>query len=75
MARMLYIVSRQSPQLYDYLRRRCERDPEAEVVYDRRVGERRRGGAAVNVERRASGRRRQSIDQSLRDLGWALVGR
>jgi len=75
MAKTLYIVSREHPQLYGYLTRRCERDTDAEVIYDRRVGPRRLADRGHTRERRSGDRRQQSIERSLADFGWALVAR
>lgn len=73
MVRALYIVSRQNPQLYEYLKKRCERDEDAEVIVDRRVGERRRADRGHRAERRSGDRRQSPIERSLADFGWALV--
>jgi hypothetical protein len=42
MARYLFVVSRQHRALYDYLLERFSGDPNAQVILDRRRGERRR---------------------------------
>jgi hypothetical protein len=66
MARMLFIVARDDPGLYESLRREFADEPEVEVILDRRAGERRTG---PGDERR----RRPEVDERLQALGWAIV--
>jgi hypothetical protein len=62
MTRTAFIVSRQHPELYVYLRERFTGEENIEVILDRRWGERRRLVRSVRRERRrgpplAAGRR------------------
>ena len=73
MARKLIIVARQHPDLYDYLSKRLA-ESRAEVILDRRLGERRRQTATVTRERRLRDRRsRPDIDARLRSRSHAIV--
>ena len=62
MARHLFIVSRHHIDLYRDLVERFQGDPNVEIIIDRRLGERRRGGMARDAERRAGERRRRQDD-------------
>ena len=62
MARHLFIVSRHHAGLYTYLVERFQDDQNVEIIIDRRVQERRRGGLAMGHERRAGERRRRQED-------------
>ena len=68
MARHLFLVSRRDVRLYEYLVERFQDDRNVEVVFDRRVGRRRRrAGPYSGPERRQSERRiRLEIDAELR---------
>ena len=57
MARHVFVVSRHHARLYDYLIERFHDDKKVEVVLDRRVGERRYGGAPSGPDRRVGDRR------------------
>jgi len=52
MARQLVIVAREHPDLYTYLRERFTGEVQAEVLLDRRVGQRRAEQVPVPSERR-----------------------
>ena len=76
MARHLFIVSRQQPDLYSYLSREFSAEPDVSVILDRRHGDRRQ------LERRVAERgdrrqteRREKIDTGtqLTTLGYAFV--
>jgi hypothetical protein len=76
-AQHLFIVSRQSPDLFSYLSREFKSEPDVTVILDRRQSERRQVS-----ERRAAGRsdRRQrdrrvkaEIVTQLATLGYAFV--
>jgi len=69
----LFIISRDDPDLFDYLIRHFAGRPDVEVVLDRRVGERRRHDEPPPAERRKTGRRRRSVDTDLAALGFAVV--
>jgi class 3 adenylate cyclase/tetratricopeptide (TPR) repeat protein len=67
----LVIVAKPNVNLYEYLKHKFAGDPNVQVVLDRRNGESRAGGGAV--ERRAAERRRLAVDQALRSRGLAVV--
>jgi len=71
MAKRLYIVSVYRPELLDGLLLHLGASPDAQVVLDRRHGERRRR-SPVGKSRRAE-RRRASVDRALREQGFAIV--
>jgi hypothetical protein len=74
MARYLFIVSRQHPALYDYLREQFAGDPNAEVLLDRRQHDRRqRETSGAPDRRRAHRRQRPRIDEELRHRSVAIV--
>ncbi len=72
MTRVLLVVSRQEPGLYDHLRRTLE-TATVEVVFDRRRGERRQRSETPEVDLRRGNRRQHDINEDLRRLGWAQV--
>ncbi len=74
MARTLFIVSRQHPDLYVYLRERFSGAENIEVILDRRLGERRRHEVPVDRERRRmDDRSRPDIDELLRSRSHVIV--
>ena len=67
MARYLFIVSLRHPALYDHLLERFSDDPNAQVILDRRRGERRRVAISVARElRRADRRQSPDVGEELR---------
>jgi hypothetical protein len=76
-ARHLFIVSRQSPDLFAYLAREFSSEPDVTVILDRRQAERRQVGArqaAQPAERRQTDRRvKAEIGTQLSTLGYAFV--
>ena len=72
--RLLYIVSRDSPELYERFARAFADDPDVEVVLDRRRTDRRQRDLPHSAERRVRERRSASIEATLQRLGWAVVG-
>lgn len=67
--RLLYIVSRREPELYEYLKRHFA-DENVEVVLDRRrAGDRAWGSGLLRAERRT-----RDVTADLRGIGWAIVG-
>jgi hypothetical protein len=70
--RVLYVVSRQNPALFDQLGRTLQRAT-VEMIFDRRTGDRRRSASTPAVERRMSDRRRHKIDDDLERFGWAEI--
>src|SRR5262245_57527573 len=73
--RILMIVSRDNPGLYEYAVREFADSDEITVVLDRRTTDRRRGTSTgrIAVERRRVDRRRYAVDHRLRTIGWAFV--
>jgi hypothetical protein len=74
MGRTLFIVSRQHPDLYAYLRERFATDTAVEVILDRRVGERRKRDVRPEVNRRRVDRRaRPEVELELRTRSHAII--
>jgi hypothetical protein len=74
MGRTLFIVSRQHPDLYAYLRERFAADRAVEVVLDRRVGQRRRRTAPYDGDRRQGDRRvRLDVELELQTRSHAII--
>ena len=72
--RLLFIVSREAGEHYRYLQRAFADVEWAEVLFDRRQGDRRRQQCQWMVDRRNGCRRaRRDIDERLRGFGWAVV--
>lgn len=71
----LFIVSRQSPDLYTYLAREFSSEPEVTVILDRRRRERRGpSGEGTAADRRQTERRlKAEIATQLATLGYAFV--
>jgi hypothetical protein len=71
---IIFIIARERPDLYEYVVKGFEDVPQVKVIYDRRLGERRRGsGDAPGPERRRGDRRLHRERDDLRGLGWVLV--
>jgi len=75
MARLVFIVSRQRPELANSLRRQFAGADDVEVIVDRRINERRMNPIPVSDDRRQVDRRQESIDNRLDELGWVIVWR
>ncbi|PYM22701.1 MAG: hypothetical protein DMD80_27905 [Candidatus Rokuibacteriota bacterium] len=74
MARQLVIVAREHPDLYSYLRERFAGRAQAEVLLDRRVGQRRGEHVPVPSDRRRQDRRaRPGVDTMLRSRSHVIV--
>jgi hypothetical protein len=75
--RFLFIVVRQLPDVYEHLCEQFGREPDVEVILDRRVGERRRdtgGGPPAGGDRRRTDRRQNAVvSEQLRVMGYAFV--
>ena len=74
MPRILYIVSRERPDVYERLKRDIA-DEDVEIVLDRRQRERRREPRVVGGpgERRRGDRRVNSIATEIARVGWAMI--
>jgi hypothetical protein len=73
---LLYVVARSSRTLADDIFRAMRRDmasASVELIYDRRVGERRNDDAGIDRDRRASDRRRRDSSKEITTRGWARV--
>jgi hypothetical protein len=76
MARLVFLVSRERPELSTYLKREFAGNDEIEVIVDRRLAQRRaQEPVAAAPERRRGDRRQEQIDDRLRAMGWAIVWR
>ena len=77
MPRHLFIVSRDFPDLYEYLTERFSDDEKAAVLLDRRYGERRRawsGFEGHQLDRRQADRRfRTHLEEELRTQPHVVV--
>lgn len=77
MSQHLFIVARQQPDLYSYLRQEFSEEPDVCVIVDRRQGERRQAvdrRASRSTDRRHADRRGNSeVDEQLGALGYAFV--
>jgi hypothetical protein len=63
--RVMVIVPRSAPALYNYLREKFAGDPSVSVVVDRRMRERRQKVGAQTAERRRAERRQVSRPQAI----------
>jgi hypothetical protein len=72
--RHLFIISRETPYLADYMREQFRDEPEVQVLVDRRRQERRATPNPVDADRRSSDRReRREVDRELRESFHAFV--
>ena len=74
-SRHLFIVSRETPYLADYMREQFAAEPNVEVLVDRRQGaDRRTRTTPIQSERRRGDRRRNNdVERQLRECFHALV--
>ena len=73
---LLYVVARGARTLADDIFRAMRRDmtsASVELIYDRRLGERRGDSAGVDHDRRASDRRRADPSKEISSRGWARI--
>jgi hypothetical protein len=75
MAREIFIVAQDRPDLYRYLSQTFGDAENVQVIWDRRNGDRRRLTAARKTgERRGGDRRgRASVEHDLRTVGYAFI--
>ena len=71
----LFIVARSQPDLYDFLAEVLSGAERIEVLFDRRRGEQRQRFEELTEERRRAERRREQLDQDLRDWGFGVAPR
>jgi len=71
----LFIVARSQPDLYDFLAQELSGAGRIEVLFDRRRGEQRQRFEELTEERRRAERRREQLDQDLRDWGFGVASR
>jgi hypothetical protein len=74
-SRLLFVVSRNAPERFEFLRYAFAGDDHVEVVLDRRRGDRRRDRAGVPAERRQRERRTHHVVGDLDRAGFAVVRR
>ena len=72
--RLVFIVSPARMDLYDKLRDALIREPDVDLILDRRAGDRRVADSPIERERRGGQRRvAKGIDAEVRDCGWAVL--
>ena len=71
----LFIVARSQPDLYDFLAQELSGAEKIRVLFDRRRGEQRQRFEELTEERRRAERRRDELDQDLRDWGFGVASR
>ena len=71
----LFIVARSQPDLYDFLAQELSGAEKIRVLFDRRRGEQRQRFEELTEERRRAERRRDQLDQDLRDWGFGVASR
>jgi hypothetical protein len=72
--RHLFIISRETPYLAEYMREQFSEEPSVEVFIDRRRRQRRAAASAVQPDRRSTDRReRRDVDRELRESFHAFV--
>ena len=74
MVREVFIVARDRPDLYRYLSQTFADAQNVEVIWDRRIGERRRFIEPRHPDRRQRERRtRTNVDADIRAVGYAFL--
>ena len=71
----LFIVARSEQDLYDFLAQELSGAEKISVLFDRRRGEQRQRFEELTEERRRAERRRDQLDQDLRDWGFGVASR
>jgi hypothetical protein len=72
--RLVFIVSPDRMDLYEKLRQALIREPDVDLILDRRGSDRRIGDSAFDRERRGRQRREcLAVDAEVRECGWAVV--
>jgi hypothetical protein len=75
MSRLLFVVSRAEPKRYEYLRTAFAGEEAVEIVFDRRVGQRRQHPIPYEEDRRRGERRARDLSHELDRLGYTLIRR
>jgi hypothetical protein len=72
--RLVFIVSHRRLDLYEKLRQALIREPDVDLILDRRGADRRLADSPIEQERRGRQRReRLAVDAEVRDCGWTVV--
>lgn len=72
--RLVFIVSSKRMDLYERLREALIREPDVDLILDRRVADRRFADSAIERERRGGQRRAaRAADAEVREWGWAVL--
>ena len=72
--RLVFIISRERLDLYDKLRQALIREPDVDLILDRREADRRLADSPIERERRGRQRReRLAADAEVRECGWTVV--
>jgi hypothetical protein len=72
--RLVFIVAHTRLDLYEKLRQALIREPDVDLILDRRSADRRLADSPIEQERRGRQRReRLAVDAEVRDCGWTVV--
>ena len=71
--RLAFVVSPKRLDLYEKLREALIREPDVDLILDRRVADRRATDSPIERERRGGQRRLEAVDAELREYGWAVI--
>jgi hypothetical protein len=72
--RLVFIVSRERMDLYERLRQALIREPDVDLVLDRRESDRRQAQSPIERDRRGRQRReRLAADAEVRECGWTVL--
>jgi hypothetical protein len=72
--RLVFIVSRERMDLYERLRQALIREPDVDLVLDRRESDRRLAQSPIERDRRGRQRReRLAADAEVRECGWTVL--
>lgn len=72
-ARLRYIVSRDRPRLYQYLKQEFSAEATIDVILDRRTDGGPPPDGPAALERGEPDRRTRDVGASIRTAGWAIV--
>ncbi|HEY7518741.1 MAG TPA: hypothetical protein VIE36_10665 [Methylomirabilota bacterium] len=71
--RLAFIVSPKRMDLYEKLREALIREPDVDLILDRRMADRRVADSPIERERRGGERRLAEVDAEVREYGWAVL--